>query len=119
MFGVSLVIAGVAWAAYAPELAPVQKSFTVPLEFGNVPPGYVVQDVVPRETVVTLEGRSSDFDSLPPESLDVSLDLSSIKGAGWQTIPVTPRNVEAPTNFSVIQVGSASIQVDVVAAPQK
>jgi len=114
MFGASLVIAAMAWFVFSPDFAPTQKSFTVPLEFQNVPAGYVVQDFVPRDAVLTLQGQGSDFDSLSPESLDVSVDLGSVQGAGWKTVAVTPKDADAPLNFSVIQATPASIQVDVV-----
>lgn len=114
MFGISLVVAGVCWAVFSPDFAPTQKDFTVPLEFQNVPNGYVVEDVVPREAVITLQGQSSDFESLAPQSLDVSIDLTLLQSAGWQTIPITPRDADAPLNFSVIQVKPASVEVDVV-----
>jgi uncharacterized protein (TIGR00159 family) len=114
MFAGSLVIAAVMWIFFSPNFAPTQKSFTVPLEFKNVPEGYVVQDVVPREAVITLQGQNSDFDSLSPQSLDVSVDLSAIQDAGWKTVHIAPQNADIPINFSVIKVGPPSIQVDIV-----
>ena len=114
MFLGSLAIAGFVWAIFSPDFAPTQKNFTVPLEFQNVPVGFVVQDVVPREAVITLQGQSSDFDSLAPQSLDVSVDLNFVKSPGWQTVPVTAKDVDAPLNFTVIKAGPPSIQVDIV-----
>ena len=119
MFIVSLIIAFIAWAVYAPNFVPTQRNFTAPLEFQNVPAGYVVEDAIPRDAVVTLQGQGSDFESLSTQSLDVSIDLGSVRGtgqpsSGWITVPVTPADVDKPLNFSVIQVAPRTVQVDIV-----
>jgi diadenylate cyclase len=114
LFAISFGIAGVTWAIFAPDFAMTQRNFTVPLEFQNVPAGYVVQDVVPRQVVLTLQGQATDFESLNPQSLDVSLDLKSISGAGWKTVTIGPGDVDKPTNFSLVQVRPESMEVNIV-----
>ena len=96
------------------DFAPTEKTFTVPLEFQNVPVGYVVQDYVPRDAVLTLQGQNSDFDSLAPQSLNVSVDLRAIQSTGWKAVPITVKDADVPINFSVIQVGPTDLQVDIV-----
>ena len=118
MFLVSLVIAGTIWIIVSPEFAPTQRNFTVPLEFLNVPSGYVVQDAVPRDVVITLQGKNSDFATLSAESLDVSLDLSGVKNAGWVTAIVSPKEINAPANFSAIEIAPQSVQVDIIQEKQ-
>lgn len=114
MFCASFLIAGIAWGVFSPNFAQTQKDFTVSLEFSNVPDGYVVQDVVPRQVVLSLKGKSSDFSSLPPQALNVSLDLSSIQSDGWKTIPLKVTNAGVPINFTAVQITPKSVQVHVV-----
>ncbi len=114
LFVISFGIAGVMWIIFSPDFALTQRDFTVPLEFQNVPHGYVVEDVVPRDVVLTLHGQAIDFESLNPQSLDVSLDLKSISGAGWETVTMSPDEVDKPINFSLVQVSPQSMEVEVV-----
>lgn len=113
LFAASLVVAGVTWIFFAPDFALTQKNFTAPLEFQGVPAGYFVQDAIPRDAVLTLEGQDSDFSVLNPQSLDVSVDLSSTTNVGWHTISLAAKEVDAPLNFSVIQVQPRNIQVEI------
>ena len=113
-FGASFVIAGIVWVIFSPDFAETQKDFTVSLEFNHVPAGYAVQDFVPRQTILSLEGKNSDFDFLTPQSLNVSVDLSSVTSAGWKTVPLKITDAEVPINFTAVQLIPKSIQVDVV-----
>lgn len=114
LFAVSLVLAGGTWLFFSANFAPAQKNFTAPLEFQSVPPGYFVEDAIPRDAVVTLEGQNSDFNVLNPQALNVSVDLSSTTKVGWRTITLGTSDVNAPLNFSVVQVKPQSIQIEMV-----
>ena len=92
----------------------VQKNFTAPLEFQNVPAGYFVEDAIPRDAVLTLEGQNSDFNALNPQAMDVSVNFGSTTTAGWHTITLTGKDVNAPLNFSVVQVQPRSVEVEIV-----
>jgi uncharacterized protein (TIGR00159 family) len=114
LFAVSLVLAGGTWLFFSANFAPAQKDFTAPLEFQSVPPGYFVEDAIPRDAVVTLEGQNSDFNNLNPQALNVSVTIGSSTSAGWHTITLTTKDVNAPLNFSVDQVQPRSIEVEIV-----
>ena len=113
LFVISLALAAGTWIFFSVDFAPTEKNFTVPLEFQNIPPGYVVQDAIPRDTVVTLEGRNSDFSSLNSQSLNVSVDLGATRSVGWHTIVLDEKNVETPLNFSTIQLRPETVQVEI------
>ena len=91
-----------------------RKDFTAPLEFQNVPQGYFVEDAIPRDAVLTLEGQDSDFNALNPQALNVSVNIGSSTSAGWHTIALTEKDVDAPLNFSVVQVQPQSVEVEIV-----
>jgi uncharacterized protein (TIGR00159 family) len=114
LFGVSLVLAAGTWLFFSTNFAPAQKDFTVPLEFQDIPQGYFVEDAIPRDAVITIEGQNSDFTDLNPQALNVSVGIGSSTAAGWHTITLTEKDVDAPLNFSVIQVQPRSIEVEIV-----
>jgi hypothetical protein len=114
LFAASLVIAAGTWLAFSANFAPAQKDFTAPLEFQNIPAGYFVEDAIPRDAVVTLNGQDSDFNTLNPQALNVSVNIGSSTSAGWHTIELVTNDVNAPLNFSVVQVKPASIQIEIV-----
>ena len=112
-FGIALLIAFIAWLLFLPQFALVQKKFTIPLEFQNVSSTYVVQDIIPREAVITLQGQNLNFSSLSPQSLQVIVDLAAIKTPGWHEVSISAQNTEIPANFSVVQVEPRSIEIEI------
>ena len=114
LFAASLAIAAGTWFSFSANFAPAQKDFTAPLEFQNIPSGYFVEDAIPRDAVVTLNGQDSDFNNLNPQALNVSVNIGSSTAAGWHTIALAAKDVNAPLNFSVIQVKPQSIQIEMV-----
>ena len=114
LFAASLVIASGTWLFFSANFAPAQKDFTAPLEFQNVPSGYFVEDAIPRDAVITLDGQDSDFNNLNPQALNVSVSIGSSTVAGWHTIMLTTKDVDAPLNFSIVQVQPQSIQIEMV-----
>lgn len=114
LFAASLVLAGGTWLFFSANFAPAQKNFTVPLEFQNVPLGYFVEDAIPRDAVITLEGQNSDFNALNPQALNVSVNIGSSTNVGWHTVTLTEKDVDAPLNFSVVQIQPKSVEVEIV-----
>lgn len=112
-FGIAFVIAFVVWLFFIPEFTLVQKKFTVPLEFQNVSSTYVIQDVIPREVVLTLQGQNLSFESLAPQSLNVAVDLSSINKPGWHEVVLKPSEAEIPIDFSLAAIEPQAIEVEV------
>jgi diadenylate cyclase len=111
--GASLIIAFIVWLFFIPEFTLVQKKFTVPLEFQNVSSTYVIQDAIPREAVLTLQGQSLNFESLAPQSLEAVVDLSSIHSLGWHEISLKPSGVDVPINFSLVDISPQTIEVEI------
>ncbi len=112
-FGIAVVIAFIVWLFFVPEFTLVQKKFTVPLEFQNVSSTYVIQDVIPREAVLTLQGQNLSFESLAPQSLDVVVDLSSVGKPGWHDVSLKPSDAEIPDGFSLAAIDPDTIEVEI------
>jgi hypothetical protein len=114
LFAVSLILASGTWLFFSADFAPAQRDFTAPLEFQNIPSGYFVEDAIPRDAVLTLEGQDSDFNVLNSQALNVSVSIGSSTNVGWRTIVLTKKDVDAPLNFSVVQVQPQSVEVEIV-----
>ena len=109
--GASLAIAVSIWFLGSPRFAVVQRNFVVSPEFHNAAPNLLVSDVVPQEIVVSLKGRSADFDSLPEGAVKAVLDLAPVNKEGWHQLLVTANEIKAPYNFSVVQVDPQRVQI--------
>ncbi len=114
LFALSLVMAGGMWLFFSQNFAVIQKNFTVPLEFQNLPSGYFVEDAIPRDVVLTLEGQNSDFNALNTQTLNVSVSVGSTTNAGWHAVTLATKDVNVPFNFSVIQIQPRSIEVELI-----
>jgi YbbR domain-containing protein len=84
-----------------PNLGIVQRSFIVPVQFSNVPENIVADNVKPQEIVVTISGRSQDFQLLDPLTFNISIDLNDIKAIGNQRIILSNKNIKLPPALSL------------------
>jgi uncharacterized protein (TIGR00159 family) len=95
-----LIVCGL-WFTLAFRLERVQRTFAaVPIEFRNVPQGWIVEAADPATTMLTLIGPERAFDSLDPSQLKVALDLSDIT-EGPQEMAIDPDDVKRPVDLEV------------------
>jgi len=116
LIGVAVLLAGGLWffANSESRFAVVQRTFAVVPEFTNVPEEYVVKDTVPSDVVLTLEGRSVEFNSLQEESVRVLIDFKSQGSEGANDMSLSPSDVRLPafnTGFSAIKIDPTRIRV--------
>ncbi len=108
--GVSFLVASIVWLVFTYQTSVVQRKFTVPVEFKDVPPGYVVEDYTPEEFIISLSGQESDFNLLNPNTLKVSLGLSQMK-AGWRQIVIKKEDISYPGAFSLVKIDPERISL--------
>jgi len=77
----------------------VNRTYTVPIEYRNVPQGFVLEDQHPQELKVTLSGPERLF-AFDNSILVASLDLGKIQ-LGSQSIPITEKDINVPKGLSV------------------
>lgn len=96
---VSTVCAIILWSLVAYRVDTVNRTYTIPVEYRNVPKGLVLEDPEPQDVKVTLSGpeRSFVFDN---SILVASLDLGNIR-IGNQSIPITEKDINTPKGLSV------------------
>ena len=96
---VSLISALILWSLFAYRVETINRTFTLPIEYRNVPSNWVIDNPQPSEVRVSLYGaeRSFNFDH---SSLVISLDLGKLK-EGTQVIPITERNLSIPAGLTI------------------
>ncbi len=95
----SVICAIILYSHVAYRVDTVNRTYTIPVEYRNVPQGFVLEDPQPQDIKVTLSGpeRSFVFDN---STLVASLDLGKIR-LGNQSIPITERDINIPKGLSV------------------
>ncbi len=94
----------------------VQRNFTINPEFKNIPLEITINDIVPQEVVLTLQGRGTDFDNLKSEAARITIDVGSIKNItkpGWHRISIDKNDIEPPFKLSVIKIDPSAIDIQI------
>jgi len=71
----SLVLAGLMWLVFANQVATIQRTYTVPIEYRNVPEMMAIEQETTRARLEVV-GPERAFRSLNPDALAVSVDVS-------------------------------------------
>ncbi len=95
------------WLLFAHRVDMVSRTFTVPVEYRNVPANWVIEDTRPSEIRVSLSGpeRSFNFDV---QSLVASFDVDHLR-EGSQSLPITKLILNTPSGIEVNQISPKSL----------
>lgn len=98
----SLCLAIFIWLAFAYRTEIVSRTFTVPVEYRNVPPSWIIETPTPSAVQVSLSGmeRAFNFDA---GRLAVSLNVSNPR-ENYQVMPVSINDVNVPSGLKVNQI---------------
>ena len=106
---VALALAVAAWWFVAGE-SKVLVSFTIPLEFRNVPKGLTMTNKPERQVEVRLSGPSSLLSGTRPSEISAGVDLSGGR-LGRQYFTLDDRAVKVPPGIKVQRIFPPSIEV--------
>jgi uncharacterized protein (TIGR00159 family) len=99
----SLLLACSLWMFFAFRAETVHRTFTVPVEWKNLPPNFMIDNPKPMDVRVSLSGTERDF-SGETNTMAISLDLEGIRD-GMQEFPVNESVIlSKPTGTAVSQV---------------
>lgn len=99
----SVALASLSWIVFAYHAGTVQRTFVIPIEYRNIPSGWLLEEPKPVEAQVTLTGSERAFQLLNPNSLIISLDLSKLR-EGTQQIFVSEEDLRHPSNLSLYRI---------------
>lgn len=108
----SLVLACLTWFLFAYQAETLQRSFVVPIEYRNLPKGWVLKGPKTAEAKVTLSGSERAFDLVNPANLAVSLDLSHVQ-EGRQEMVIAEENLRgSSSNLSLYRVEPSAVSIE-------
>jgi hypothetical protein len=89
----------------------IQRTFTVPIEYRNLPSDLTLDDPHPTEAQVTLSGAERVFD-FDPQTMMVSVDMKTTR-PGWQEFVLTHDSIEKPVGLTVQEIEPRVIRLRV------
>ena len=107
---ISLVLAMLLWILFASRPEEAIQTFTVPIQYVNLPMEYELTDPGPASALVTLSGSEQAFRIFEPSALIVSLDLSNIV-AGTNRLPITESSIRIPQGWTLYGVDPVQVTI--------
>src|SRR5262249_2572504 len=96
----SLVFVTALWLAAVPGSRPFERTFPVPVDVINLPPGLVLDEVKPSTIDVTLAGLRREFYLFAPRYLRVTID-ASMAAQDRRTFQVLGRDLRYPKSLTL------------------
>lgn len=114
---VSILLSLAGWGLFAYNPSTVQRTFVVPIEYRNVPPGLEVDELAPTETRVTLSASEPAFRMLEPATLKIAVDLSAA-GEGVRTIHLSQKDLSLPASLTLYRIEHSTIVLELRQRPK-
>lgn len=99
----AITISCILWFFFSYQAGSVQRDFTLPISYRNLPPNLIIEDSQPKTLTITLESRGRAFDQLDAKTLELSIDAKDF-GSGEYTVHVSENMVKRPLNFSIVNI---------------
>jgi uncharacterized protein (TIGR00159 family) len=97
----AVLMAVLVWIGLGYQRETVQRDFTIPIEYRNVDPEWVIEEPKILDAKIMLMGPEQAFRLFDASSLKISLDLAGLKQGG-QEIALTKEMIRTPRNLSVV-----------------
>ena len=107
----SLLLAVLLWFIFAYNPNTIFRTYTVPIEFRNVPSALQLQEPIPSLAQVTLTGPEQAFRQLDPSSLTISISLSRAE-AGMNTLTIGREAIRLPATLDLYGVDPEVLRVE-------
>jgi len=114
---VALGIVVTLWSLFVPGARSAQMIFNLPLTVTNLQPGYVLEDVEPRQLEVTFGGAAGAFYLLDARRLGVTVDAGAAR-PGRRTVSVSEKNLTYPRTVVVEEMRPTEVTIVVRRAPE-
>jgi uncharacterized protein (TIGR00159 family) len=108
---IAILLACVLWMIFGYQRESIYKDFTIPVEYLNVPPAWVIEEPKITEAKVMVAGPSQAFQLLNADAIKISLNLSQIQ-EGRQEIALTKEMINTPSNLTVVGIKPSRITVN-------
>jgi len=98
---IAILLSCILWVAFGYQRESVRRDFTVPVEYLNVSPDWVIEKPKITDVKIMLMGPPQAFQLLNADTLKVSLDLSQLR-EGWYEIALSEDMVKKPSSLTVV-----------------
>lgn len=98
---IALILSCILWIAFGYQRESVRRDFTVPVEYLNVSPDWVIEKPKVTDVKIMLMGPPQAFRLLNPDTLKLSVDLSQIH-EGRNEIVFSGDMFRGPSNLTVV-----------------
>jgi diadenylate cyclase len=114
----ALLSAVVLWLLFAYQVDTIQRTLMVPIEYRNLPEGWVVEEPRQRFVEVTLSGSERAVDRLDADSLVVSFNLNESPTETPVILPVR-ESLKLPAELTPHQIRPEHVEITLRRAPNR
>ena len=101
--------ASLVWFFSAYQAGIVQKTFSIPVTFDQIPPQLLIESYSPKEISLSVSGRGETaFKNIDGSSFKITLDTSSLQN-GVNRLTINRFHIKQPLNLSVTSVEPATV----------
>jgi hypothetical protein len=112
----AVALSVLAWVLLGYNPSRIERTFIVPIQYRNLPPGLVIDQNAPAETHVTLSGTEPAFRLLDPVSLRISIDVAGLS-EGVQIVEIVDQQLSKPANLNVESIEQRSVRLELRPRP--
>lgn len=91
------------WFVFGYQKESIQRDYIVPIEYRKISPEWEIEESRVTDATITLMGSSQAFRLFDPNSLKISIDLSSLT-EGRQVVNLTVDMVNVPSNLTLLKI---------------
>jgi uncharacterized protein (TIGR00159 family) len=95
----SVLLAGLLWVVMANNATSIQRTYTIPIEYQNLPDNLSIEQQYNRAEI-EIDGPERAFRPLEPDNLSVSLDLSD-ETTGTRDFVLSREQIELPPELNL------------------
>lgn len=97
----AVLMALLVWIGLGYQRETVQRDFTIPIEYRNMAPEWVIEEPKILDAKIMLMGPEQAFRLFDASTLKISLDLAGLKQGG-QEIALTKEMIRTPRSLTVV-----------------
>ncbi len=99
---VSILLASCIWFLTAYQADMLEKSYSIPITFSQVPPEVLIEDISPSEVFITVSGRGEKaFEGINNESFQVIFEDNTLE-TGVNTKILSEKNFVVPRDLALV-----------------
>lgn len=108
---IALFVAIFLWFIIAFPTGTIQRDFTIPISYHNLPENFVIEESSPKELLVTLAGRGDNaFNQIQIDKLEVAIEGTELVLEA-NKIRIDENAIIRPLNLSVVKINPTEVQV--------